>query len=217
MLPPLLELANTGMVEVRESWTGARDAPSSSYFFLMGVLDMHYCELCQKSFKTTQGLLGHQRMVHNVGAAQNNGETEQNSHECRCGAVQHYQHKGGILAPQGSTEVEKRLELIESAMEHLGDKDHQREHELVRKAYDEGFQRGVAGMVDIPGVLAAKGFNDWSQEHEREHPSFPVVHGWDGVPGAKELIAEYQLSKSVIKVVPDSDDFLAGIWRSGVG
>jgi len=26
---------------------------------------MHYCEHCQRSFKTVQGLLGHQRMTHN--------------------------------------------------------------------------------------------------------------------------------------------------------
>jgi len=26
---------------------------------------MHYCEQCQRSFKTVQGLLGHQRMAHN--------------------------------------------------------------------------------------------------------------------------------------------------------
>jgi len=26
---------------------------------------MHYCEHCQRSFKTVQGLLGHQRMAHN--------------------------------------------------------------------------------------------------------------------------------------------------------
>jgi len=26
---------------------------------------MHYCEHCQRSFKTIQGLLGHQRMAHN--------------------------------------------------------------------------------------------------------------------------------------------------------
>jgi len=26
---------------------------------------MHYCEHCHRSFKTVQGLLGHQRMAHN--------------------------------------------------------------------------------------------------------------------------------------------------------
>jgi len=26
---------------------------------------MHYCEHCQRNFKTVQGLLGHQRMAHN--------------------------------------------------------------------------------------------------------------------------------------------------------
>jgi len=31
---------------------------------------MHYCEHCQRSFKTVQGLLGHQRMAHNSGSGE---------------------------------------------------------------------------------------------------------------------------------------------------
>jgi len=31
---------------------------------------MHYCEHCQRSFKTIQGLLGHQRMAHNSGSGE---------------------------------------------------------------------------------------------------------------------------------------------------
>ena len=42
---------------------------------------MHNCDYCGQSFKSIQGLLGHERMKHNVITAQNSGQ-------CQCGAGQ---------------------------------------------------------------------------------------------------------------------------------
>ena len=52
----------------------------------------------------------------------------------------------------------------------------------------------------IPGVLAAKEFNEWSNGCNADHPEDPVVTSLEDVPGVKEAVEEYQLGQSVITI-----------------
>jgi len=58
----------------------------------------------------------------------------------------------------------------------------------------------VSRLVAIPGVMAAKEFNEWSNGRNADHPRLPVVTSLEDVPGVKEAVEKYQLGESVITI-----------------
>jgi len=169
------------------------------------------CEICGKEFKNRAGLAGHQQNKHAPTAAS----------IARCEQHQQQAQAAPLAAGEQQSEVSvAQLERIEVALGELlvsGEEFHQLEQQI-KDAFTRGAREAVSTMVAIPGVSAAKNFNDWSKQHEVEHPGFPVVHSWEDVPGVKELIEKYQMDNSVFTLVTDAvpssnyESILAGLF-----
>jgi len=104
---------------------------------------------------------------------------------------------------------EKKLEPIQETLDSLlsgnqhthGGEPNCGTNEIRKLAWDQGFVEGVSRLGSIPGVMAAKEFNDWANGRNAEHPRLPVVTNLEDVPGVKEAVEKYQLGQSVITII----------------
>jgi len=159
------------------------------------------CQICQQDFKSKQGLSGHQQLKHaGEHSAERQCEGSFGAHSNAGDGSVSGGGSGGAALGQGSVAQLERIELALGELQVSGEEFHQLEQQI-KDAFTRGMREAVSTMVAIPGVSTAKNFNDWSKEHEVEHPQFPVVHSWEDVPGVKELIEKYQTGNSVFTLV----------------
>ena len=89
----------------------------------------------------------------------------------------------------------------------LGGECHLRDREVAQLAFDKGYERGKADMLDIPGVELAKGYNDEAKEYNEKYPDHsPMVDSFGDIPGVREAMEEYLLGNALITItdIPES-------------
>ncbi len=126
------------------------------------------CNVCGKEFKSRAGLAGHQQFKHAPLAA--------------TGASYEQQGRVSIAAPLAAGEAASEAategvgEVLEAAFSEqlerletmLGGERHRRDREVAQLAFDKGYERGKADMLEIPGVESAKNYNDRAKEHNEK-------------------------------------------------
>ncbi len=148
---------------------------------------MEYCEHCDRSFKTVQGLLGHLRMKHDDGNGQNSGEDD--SIEDLVGL----RENGAQLLRQIQEQLGRLEGKANEANKHThgGDGNCTKCHELLHAIRQRGIEQGAHAVLNIPGVREAITLNDWANKRNGDNPSSPVIISWFDVPGVKEAISKY--------------------------
>ncbi len=109
---------------------------------------MEYCEHCERTFKTVQGLLGHNRMKHNVGNGQTSGEDGSFEElfgppENEAQLLRQIQEQLGRLEGKAN-EANKHI--------HGGDGNCAKCHELLHAIRQRGIEEGARAVLNIPGV-----------------------------------------------------------------
>jgi len=187
---------------------------------------MFDCELCGGQFKNRSGLSGHKRMAHHSESTsesaprvvqEHSRSTSPSTKEVVQECLEEYlgQHLGEHFEP-----IQEALDSLISGSQHThgGDRNCRSCHDALHGIWDEGFAEAVSRLMAIPGVLAAKEFNEWSNGCNADHPEDPVVTSLEDVPGVKEAIEEYQLGKARINIIgPDERPDMAQIIGSFAG
>ncbi len=79
----------------------------------------------------------------------------------------------------------EQLERLETM---LGGERHRRDHEVAQLAFDKGYERGKAAMLEIPGVELAKGYNDRAKARNEQCPRRPILDSFGDIPGVREAM-----------------------------
>jgi len=124
---------------------------------------MHYCENCEQSFKTAQGLSGHHRMKHSANSGQNSPENRPSNEQA---LLQDIQEQLGRLE-----ELERASTLID---------------QVKAAAIDEVHKHGMSDP-ECPGCLEVvrKSLNAVEQNARDETTAY-----YEAIPGVKRLKAE---------------------------
>ncbi len=72
-------------------------------------------------------------------------------------------------------------------------------------AFDKGFERGKADMLEISGVDLAKGYNDEANKYNEQNPGHtPMVDSFGDISGVGEAMKNYRVGKAIIEVYRDT-------------
>ncbi len=150
---------------------------------------MEYCEHCERSFKTVQGLLGHYRMKHTASTAQNRAEDRpsngQHRAEDRPGnereLLQDVREQLARLEEleRASSLIDKvKVAAIEDHKHGMSDPECPRCIEVVRESLiaveQKGVDKTVAYYDNIPGVKLLR--ETWEElEAERQAPEERMI------------------------------------------
>ena len=92
----------------------------------------------------------------------------------------------------------EQLERLETM---LGGERHRRDREVAQLAFDKGYERGKADMLEIPGVELAKGYNDEANEYNENYPDHPpMVDSFGDIPDVREAMEKYRFGKTMIEI-----------------
>jgi len=187
---------------------------------------MHRCEICNREFKNGAGLSGHKQLKHRsepsaAALSQRQGERSEQS----AAAVSERWVEGlEQLLEQHLEPIGEALDSLLSGSQHThgGEPNcghcHEALHAIGAKSWDQGFTEGASRLAAIPGVIAAREFNDWANERNADHPGDPVVTSLEDVPGVKEAIEQYQVGRAHITIIgPDEGPDMAQIIGSFAG
>jgi len=122
---------------------------------------MHYCDDCRREFKSVQGLLGHQRMMHNAGQ----NKSERSASIEGTDTVQRHQHQAG---GEGAMEIAEGLERI-AILEQQRVNDARRYELRIKVSRKEGIKTAAAYYENIDGVTELR-------EKEQDSRISDIVH-----------------------------------------
>jgi len=143
---------------------------------------MHNCEYCDQSFKTIQGLLGHQRMKHNASTAQN---SQSSADQNNASTAQNSQSS----TPQHNASAAQNCQC--STEENKSSADQNKvvlSQEMRQEILAEGRVVGIGEIAEIPGVKDAVAFASSTERWNEEHPEHAIDENWALVPGVRDLI-----------------------------
>lgn len=172
---------------------------------------MEYCEYCERTFKTVQGLAGHHRMKHDASNGQYRAEYRPSAEQRQERLLEQFEER--LLE-----EIQPQLERIERAallieqVKRIAVEDHRHGmsdpecpgcielvSETLRAAEQKGVDKTVAYYEGIPGVTKLREM----QEHNKANGKGPE-QGITIVDDAGEPIPFHQVEQIICRVIRDA-------------
>ncbi len=158
------------------------------------------CSVCGKEFKSRAGLAGHQQFKHAPLAA-TGASYEQQGRVSIAASLAAGEAAGDQVGEVLEAAFSEQLERLETM---LGGERHRRDREVAQLAFDKGYERGKADMLEIPGVELAKDYNDEAKEYNEKYPDHsPMVDSFGDMPGVREAMKNYRTGMAIIEIYRD--------------
>ena len=155
------------------------------------------CSVCGKEFKSRAGLAGHQQFKHAPLAA-TGASYEQQGRVSIAASLAAGEAAGDQVGEVLEAAFSEQLERLETM---LGGERHRRDREVAQLAFDKGYERGKADMLEIPGVELAKDYNDRAKARNEQCPSKPIVDSFGDIPGVREAMDKYWVGNKMITLI----------------
>jgi len=145
---------------------------------------MHYCEHCQRNFKTVQGLLGHQRMTHN-----SSGEPMQS-----------------VVVSTASAKVAEERSVVKEPWEFWRDywADHQKEEPPVKELPVANLQNVILQGVNQIAERLSETAHDHATcatcEMRATEAMKETVDYYEGIQGVTELRENHRIGQAIIEI-----------------